>query len=260
MPDTNIQTEQLSEAISAIEKAKPEWRDVLKKLADVKPEIIDPKKFEHTPGTKLFRGTSVCDILYAILEKEGELISPLSYPDNDMTNDLGTIMTGMTGEAINAANNQLIVPHLLENKYEWMAKTTGLTADEVKKIAGLWQPIVVELTNNIPDLYVEDHYGEIWSREPINILKGAISDKSMEDVFSLTGINIKAMQKQTESYQSDRRIDNLIRLSLLKHNRMIDDGAQDEPFIDESHIEEYWKEVEKSQLEEQYKEMKEIGD
>ena len=251
MPDSNLQTEHNLQSFVENDKAKETWRKVLKKLAEISPVTIDVERVEKTQGIKLYRGTSICDVVYAILEKDGELISPLSYPDNKMEEDLGTIMTDEIAVSVSVANDQIEVQHLLKKKYKWMAETTGLSIDEVNKIGGLWQPIILELTNNIPELYVESHYGEIWSKKPVNILRGALSEKSMDQIFNITGINIKQLQLNPVDFQPDSVIEEMILQSEEMNQKLWEESILDEAITPDEQVETYWDQARENEIENQ---------
>jgi len=228
-----------------IVQAKEIWKKSLGKLAEITAKALEADELITSTGTKLFRGTAVCDVLYAILEKDGELISPLSYladVEPQITDSLGTIMTNNVAEAVALANNQIKSDDVAEKKYRWMSEVTGLTVQDVKQIGGLWQPVVLELTSNIPDLWVEGKNAEIWTKQPINILEGALSDKTIKDLTAIIGIDLKDLQRPAKIKQSDEEIDRIIKLSEIMNEYLWEKSITDEVIHPDIDLDEYWKE------------------
>lgn len=262
------QTTEYSEKNAETPKVKESWKKVLETLRDKEPQLLDSEREEEAVSTevRLFRGTQICDILYAVLENKGKLVSPLSGPDpveRHASGVPGTIITEEVGMAVSVANNQIEKSSILEKKYQWMSTVTGLPIEEVKMIRGLWQPILLEITNHIPPLWVEDHYQEIWTTHPINILKGALSVRTMNRIKEITGLDLESIQQAPTEFVSDSRIERIIAVRKTKDQRSWERAIQDsaltpEPLdlgtdgdiMDEDfRTEEYWEEERRRQLE-----------
>lgn len=227
--DDEVLTEKPIEGLIG-ERAKESWRGYLLKLTSIKPEKLNLEKIAISENIRLFRGTSICDVLYAILEKNGRMISPLSYsyyePIPEKT--MGTILTDNLAEAVSVANSQLIEDDVLQKKIAWMSSVIGMSKEELIRVGGLWQPIVLEITNNIPRLEVENHYAEIWSTKPINLLEGSISEQSMVLLRDHFGIDILSRQRKRTESLSDFVISNIIRECKLKQEILWEQAIPDE--------------------------------
>ncbi len=233
-----------------LKNAKENWQECLKKLSQISPETLDDEKIDVSEGIKLFRGTSICDILYAVLENGGKLVSPLSYSYYEQVaeDNLGTILTDSIVEAVNHANKQLMDSDLRTKKIKWMASATGLSEDEVARIGGLWQPVLLEITKHIPQLEVENHYAEIWTKKPINILRGSVSEKTMEFIIKLIGINIRELQSEPIKPLADEEIEEMIRLSDKTNEMLWENVVPDDSILPDEIIDDYWDEERRRQL------------
>lgn len=192
----------------------PTWHRLLERLQNIDPRPLDQDRFIPSSEAVFFRGTSLADIAYALLESKGDLISPYRYKvnradgygDESVQETKGTIVTPRIAEAVLYANQQLQDKRILEKKQLWLGKNLNIEPGQIAEIKGLWQPFLLEFSNHIPGLVVERHFGELWTKIPVNLFYQEVTTRSLEELDQLLGTELIKQQRPSRNTLSEMDI------------------------------------------------------